>query len=112
MNDPITALATNGTIAPGRANHHQLEGLSGRWTTGTVKGHLQRAGWAAAIGFPGITLSSDGEEVEVHLFISDDLTTHWARLDAFEGRDYTRTRVIVHTSDGPVPAYIYQWAAD
>jgi gamma-glutamylcyclotransferase (GGCT)/AIG2-like uncharacterized protein YtfP len=37
-------LATYGTLAPGRVNHHQLAGLDGHWRQGTVKGTLVDAG--------------------------------------------------------------------
>lgn len=45
-----TRLATYGTVAPGRANHHQLAGLAGRWLQGTVRGRLVAAGRAAPLG--------------------------------------------------------------
>ncbi len=40
-------LATYGTLAPGRANHHQLDGLAGRWFVGSVRGRLFASGWGA-----------------------------------------------------------------
>ena len=33
-------LVTYGTLAPGRPNHHQLDGLDGDWTTGWIHGDL------------------------------------------------------------------------
>ena len=110
MSDPSRALATYGTLAPGRANAEQISGLRGTWTTGTVRGHLREAGWGAEMGYPGITLAEDAPEVAVHLFMSDDLSEHWERLDAFEGDGYARTVVQVQTAAGIVPAYIYQLA--
>lgn len=110
MSDPAHALATYGTLAPGRVNHHQLADLRGRWTTGTVRGHLQEAGWGADLGYPGIHLAKDAPEVPVHLFLSQDLPAHWPRLDAFEGAGYLRTEVLVQTPEGAIPAFIYQLA--
>lgn len=100
-------LATYGTLAPGRRNHHQVAGLNGRWLTGTVRGTLAQRGWGSALGYPALTPAADGDEVEVHLFVSPDLPQHWARLDAFEGDEYRRARIMVQTEDGPIEAWIY-----
>lgn len=104
-------LAVYGTLAPGRVNHGQLAGLRGSWRTGTVRGFLNPAGWAERIGFPGLVLDPQGADVDVHLFESADLPTHWSRLDEFEGRDYRRTLARVSTPDGDVDAWIYVIAA-
>ena len=40
-------LATYGTLAPGRVNHHQLDGLEGQWLQGHVRGTLVASGWGA-----------------------------------------------------------------
>jgi gamma-glutamylcyclotransferase (GGCT)/AIG2-like uncharacterized protein YtfP len=100
-------LATYGTLAPGRANHHQLVHLKGQWQQGTVRGRLVEAGWGAALGFPGLILDPLGSAVAVHLFESEDLPGHWARLDAFEGAGYRRTATQVYTADGGLDAWIY-----
>jgi gamma-glutamylcyclotransferase (GGCT)/AIG2-like uncharacterized protein YtfP len=100
-------LATYGTLAPGRVNHHQLAGLSGEWTTGTIRGRLVETGWGAALGYPALVLDAEGEAIAVHLFTSADLPAHWARLDAFEGAEYRRGEVAVETAQGVVPAWIY-----
>ena len=108
MNDPAdTRLATYGTLSPGRANHHQLAGLKGRWRTGTVRGWLDATGWAAPLGHLGLVLDPTGPLVDVHLFESSDLPEHWARLDRFEGTEYERVVTQVCTPDGDVPACIY-----
>lgn len=101
--DDLTAemrLATYGTLAPGRVNHHQLAELSGTWRKGIVRGRLLEEGWGAAHGCPGIVLDPEGPEVEVHIFESSDLPAHWARLDAFEGPGYRRVEVAARTQDG------------
>lgn len=100
-------LATYGTLAPGRVNHHQLDGLAGTWTTGRIRGRLIEAGWGAALGFPALVLDEAGDAIEVHLFTSVDLPAHWDRLDAFEGAEYRRGEVAVETADGRVAAWIY-----
>jgi gamma-glutamylcyclotransferase (GGCT)/AIG2-like uncharacterized protein YtfP len=108
--DPDAAryrLATYGTLAPGRPNQHQLDGLDGRWLEGQVYGALVDAGWGASLGYPALVLDSGGTAVQVHVFESLDLPAHWSRLDEFEGPGYERVVTTVHTSDGDVEASIY-----
>ncbi|MEM7668035.1 MAG: gamma-glutamylcyclotransferase family protein [Pseudomonadota bacterium] len=100
-------LAVYGTLEPGQVNANQLDGLTGLWETGTVRGTLIEDGWGADHGCPGRILTVDGPEVAVHLFTSPDLTDHWDRLDAFEGADYRRTITFVTTGAGVVSAMIY-----
>jgi gamma-glutamylcyclotransferase (GGCT)/AIG2-like uncharacterized protein YtfP len=101
------SLATYGTLAPGRSNHHQLSDLSGDWSIGTVRGKLVDTGWGAALGYPALVLDADGDTIEVHLFTSAGLPNHWSRLDDFEGSEYRRASVQVETKDGFVDAWIY-----
>jgi gamma-glutamylcyclotransferase (GGCT)/AIG2-like uncharacterized protein YtfP len=100
-------LATYGTLAPGRPNHHQLADLRGAWQIGSVRGTLVDRGWGAALGYPALMLDDAGAEIEIHLFESADLPDHWARLDAFEGEQYRRVAVTVATTAGPREAWIY-----
>jgi gamma-glutamylcyclotransferase (GGCT)/AIG2-like uncharacterized protein YtfP len=100
-------LATYGTLAPGRVNHHQLAVLNGHWQRGTVAGRLIDSGWGAALGFPGLILDPSGPLVEVHLFESLELPDHWSRLDEFEGPGYRRVVTLVKTPDGELGACIY-----
>jgi gamma-glutamylcyclotransferase (GGCT)/AIG2-like uncharacterized protein YtfP len=109
---PDHRLAVYGTLAPGRPNHHQLAQLDGRWRPGAVRGQRVVAGWAAALGFPGLVLDALGEPVEVQLFESPDLPDHWPRLDAFEGAGYRRVIARIDTADGEVDAWIYVLAED
>jgi gamma-glutamylcyclotransferase (GGCT)/AIG2-like uncharacterized protein YtfP len=102
-----TRLAVYGSLAPGRANHRQLAGLSGEWRRGSVRGRRLGQGWGAALGFPGLILDPEGDEVAVQLFESVDLPEHWARLDAFEGDSYRRVVTQVRIGDGEVDACIY-----
>lgn len=97
-------LAVYGTLGPGRPNHHQLSGLSGRWIEGTVRGQLLEEGWGAELGYPGIVLDLDGPTVGVQLFESSD---HWTSLDEFEGSSYRRTVTAVSTAEGNLLASIY-----
>jgi len=88
-------------------NHHQLAGLAGTWTPGTIRGRLVETGWGAALGYPALVPDPEGEALPVHLFISPDLPAHWARLDAFEGAEYRRGEIVVETAEGAVSAWIY-----
>lgn len=103
----MEALATYGTLAPGRENHHELAGMAGHWQPGTVRGHLVPEGWGAALGYPALRLDPKGPEVPVWIFHSPDLAAHWARLDAFEGEGYARVKVTCETAEGPVQAWLY-----
>lgn len=107
MSENLHRLATYGTLAPGRPNHHQLDGLDGRWFAGHLHGRLLDAGWGATLGYPALVLDQDGDRVDVQVFESADLPAHWSRLDDFEGAQYTRALVTVHTSGGPVEAFAY-----
>jgi gamma-glutamylcyclotransferase (GGCT)/AIG2-like uncharacterized protein YtfP len=107
---PDTRLATYGTLAPGRVNHHQLSQLKGRWRRGTVRGTLRDAGWGSALGFPALVLDPNAPEVDVEVFESLDLPDHWTRLDEFEGPGYRRVITQVRTAEGEVRAWIYEVA--
>jgi gamma-glutamylcyclotransferase (GGCT)/AIG2-like uncharacterized protein YtfP len=102
-----TRLASYGTLALGRVNHHQLAELNGHWQRGTVQGRLIDSGWGAALGFPGLILDPSGPLVEVHLFESLELPDHWSRLDEFEGPGYRRVVTQVRTPEGYLGACIY-----
>jgi gamma-glutamylcyclotransferase (GGCT)/AIG2-like uncharacterized protein YtfP len=107
MNMALHRLATYGTLAPGRPNHHQLDGLRGHWLAGHVNGMLVDAGWGAGLGYPALVLDPYGSAISVDVFESVDLPAHWTRLDAFEGPGYQRVATTVRTSTGEVDAFIY-----
>lgn len=100
-------LATYGSLAPGRSNAHQLDGLHGRWTAGHVHGTLADEGWATNSGYPALIPAPTAPKVDLHVFESADLPLHWARLDTFEGPEYQRVPVTVHTPDGDMEAFLY-----
>lgn len=90
-------LATYGSLAPGESNHAQLSHLAGAWFPAhAVRGERLSRGWGAALGFPAVRWSLDGQLVAVSLFVSPELPAHWARLDAFEGPEYLRLAVPVY----------------
>ena len=97
-----------GTLAPGRPNEHVLADVPGKWEPAIVKGKLFQGGWGAALGYPGIVLDGLGGDVHGFIFSSDELSAHWARLDAFEGDGYERVETSAELEDGTVvKAHIY-----
>jgi gamma-glutamylcyclotransferase (GGCT)/AIG2-like uncharacterized protein YtfP len=102
-----TRLAVYGSLAPSKPNEHILANIGGIWSKGFVRGRLVKQGWGAALGFPALILDEDAGTVEVQLFESDDLPSHWADLDLFEGEEYERVPVKVSTAHAEVAAYIY-----
>ena len=107
VNGAVERLATYGTLAPGQPNHHQLDGLRGRWLKGYVNAMLVDAGWGATLGYPALVLDPAGSAIGVDVFESIDLPTHWSRLDTFEGPGYERVVTTVHMPTGDVDASIY-----
>lgn len=107
-----TRLAVYGTLAPGRVNADQLDGLQGTWRKGFVRGHLIEIGWGANLGYPGLIPDGNGDRIEVQILESTDLPQHWARLDAFEGEGYYRIPIRVEVEDGTIEAAIYAVGPD
>jgi hypothetical protein len=68
--DAICRLVAYGTLAPGRPNHHQLDGFEGRWMTGSIRGTLVADGWGADLGFPALILDPEDSAVEAQVFES------------------------------------------
>ncbi len=106
-NMALRRLVTYGSLAPGRPNHHQLDGLEGRWSDGRVHGTLVDEGWGAGLGYPALVLDPEGSAIDVQVFASDDLPAHWSRLDRFEGPGYKRVVTTVRTPAGDLDASIY-----
>lgn len=50
-----------------------------------MRGRLLAEGWGAAQGFPGLILDPEGEAVRGQVLSSKELSSHWERLDEFEG---------------------------
>lgn len=104
----MTHLFVYGSLAPGRANAHVLADVAGQWEPASVRGTLHASGWGAAIGFPGLVLDDQAQDVAGLLFHSDELDRHWARLDEFEGEGYRRVLTDARRGDGSiVQAWVY-----
>lgn len=107
-----TRLAVYGTLAPGEENHGQLDGLTGSWSPGAIRGRIVATSWGEYIGYPALVLDRDAGEIALQVFASPDLPAHWQRLDTFETEAYRRTPVEVETPAGLVAAWIYLSAGD
>lgn len=104
----IEQLFVYGTLGPGRPNEHVLTAIGGSWKTATVLGTLRNEGWGADLGYPGIDLDENGEEIQGFVFASKSLSDHWGVLDEFEGEAYKRVLVKVKLEDGSlIDAHIY-----
>lgn len=97
-----------GTLAPGRSNAHVLEGIAGTWQEASVQGFLMQQGWGAELGYPGLVLDSDGDNIEGFLFSSEQLDSHWQMIDDFEGSEYQRVSTTIKTKQQlEINAYVY-----
>ena len=104
----VPKLFVYGTLAPGRPNEHVLAPLRGSWQPATVKGRLNPEGWGADMGYPGLVLDPDGDDVHGLVFSSDRLAGFWTELDAFEGEEYERVLTWARLRDGTATeAYVY-----
>lgn len=74
----------------------------------TVLGILRHEAWGAQLGYPGIILDDNGEEVQGFVFITTELDTILPVLDVFEGNGYQRVLTQAKLSDASIIlAYIY-----
>ena len=89
-----------GTLAPGRVNEHKLSDISGTWQKATIKGRLYEEGWGADMGYPGIILDNQADEVEGFILSSKELYKKWEELDSFEGDEYKRIIANASLLDG------------
>jgi len=109
----MNRLAVYGSLAPGRSNHDVIAGVPGTWTTGRVEGRLIHLGWGADLGYPALIPEPGSDNwIDAWILESDELAHHWARLDEFEGAEYERVTIDVHTADAIVVAEIYRLRPD
>ena len=97
-----------GSLQPGGPNEHVLAAIGGEWQAAVVRGVLIEVGWGARIGFPGMLIDDEGDEIAGHVFSSPRLAAFWDELDAFEGPEYERQLTVVTLQDGSkVSAHAY-----
>ena len=97
-----------GSLQPGAPNKHVLSAVEGCWEPAFVRGRLVDAGWGAELGYPGLIIDNEGQEVHCQLFTSSALGTKLADLDRLEGEEYTRAVLTAVLKDGTqVKAFAY-----
>ena len=104
----MASLFVYGSLQPGGPNADVLSPISGTWQKATVSGRLIKAGWGTALGYPGLRLVEDGEDIKGSVLTSADLDTFWDELDAFEGAQYERVLTSVTLESGEnLAAFLY-----
>jgi len=104
----IDKLFVYGSLGPERPNEHILEKIGGSFEEASVAGILHNEGWGAEMGFPGLTIDTEGGKIEGFLFSSDNLNDHWQELDDFEGEAYERVLTKVKLKNNTtVEAFVY-----
>ncbi|SEE95476.1 gamma-glutamylcyclotransferase family protein [Pseudomonas deceptionensis] len=97
-----------GTLGPGGPNEHVMTNIGGTWEPASLKGRLVQAGWGAEMGFPGLVIAEDGDEIHGHVFCSGNFPMHWQALDDFEGAEYQRVLTQVTLGNGSlIDAHVY-----
>ena len=95
-------LIVYGSLSPGGPNHGILSDIDGEWHGGWITGELLEKGWGAAMGYPALRWCPEGDRIDAHLLISQELPEHWRRLDDFEGLEYDRILAPFYDSSGLV----------
>ncbi|MBT9318060.1 gamma-glutamylcyclotransferase family protein [Leptothoe spongobia] len=102
-------LFSYGTLQPGQPNEHILTAIGGEWEPAVIKGNLIEIGWGANMGYPGLLINENGNDIHGHVFTSSNLSTKWAYLDEFEGEEYERIVTSVTLLSGEqVQAHVYR----
>ncbi|WP_135077012.1 gamma-glutamylcyclotransferase family protein [Terasakiella sp. SH-1] len=97
-----------GTLGPGGPNEDVMKKIGGKWIKAIVKGCLYSEGWGAEMGYPGLLLEEEGDDIEGHIFISERLEKYWSFLDDFEGDGYERIEVLAYCENGErIATYVY-----
>lgn len=104
MNDKLFVY---GTLGLGRPNEHILKKIGGSFEEASIIGILHNEGWGAEMGYPGLTIDTEGGKIAGFLFSSDKLNEHWSELDDFEGEAYERVLTKVKLKNSIVEAFVY-----
>ena len=91
--------------------------IGGRWAEVAIRGRRFTARWRDNPGYPGFAPDPDGPVVPALVLLSDDLSIHWERLDAFEGPGYRRVEIDVFDRAEPAGppvgrAFVYETLVD
>lgn len=91
-----------GTLRRGGSNHFRMAGAE-FVAAGTVRGRLYGIDW-----YPGLVLDETGDEITGEVYqVSAELLEN---LDAFEGPEYRRARVMITLADeSRQDAWLWEW---
>ena len=98
---------TYGTLGPGRPNHHQLDGLDGRWLKDTSTGCSSTPAGARALATQHWSFKPTVQQSMSKFRVSRPAGSLGARLDDLEGDGYQRVVATVRTPTGEMDAFIY-----
>ena len=105
----VEHLLVYGTLVPGESNYSMIKNIPGKWNTATCKGKIIIKDYSPWKGCPGAVLDGDEDLIKGYVLSSKELKFHWERLDAFEGKDYSRVITNATLSNGKViKAHIYE----
>lgn len=108
MSNPVNKLFVYGTLGPGRPNEHWLKRIGGTFEKASIRGKLFEEGWGATMGYPALVIDREAQEIQGHVFTSENLADHWMELDEFEGEGYERILTRVKLENEQVTdAYVY-----
>jgi gamma-glutamylcyclotransferase (GGCT)/AIG2-like uncharacterized protein YtfP len=108
---PETRLAMYGTLRRGESNHFMVEDLPGEWIDGGVNGKVTQYK-----GYPMLIVAANSDHkmdpaannrAKVEVLQSAALDQRYERLDVFEGEDYERIWVPVHTTSRTLICNVY-----
>lgn len=102
FDDPDSRLAVYGTLNPGEANAAVVDDIKGEWQDAEVDGRI-----TTEHGFQKFTWILDSEKIPVKVLTASTMSQNFKRLDKFEGPNYRRIWVFVHTSTGLQVCNIY-----
>ncbi len=104
MYEPEKKIIIYGSLAPDRINHNKVEHIAGQWCKGIIRGQLEKIGWGADLGYWGYkkTNSENDKVIDAFILFSDELSTHYAALDDFEGEEYERVLAIFELDTGEI----------
>ena len=102
----INYLFVYGTLKPGGEAHHFFDQIPGSWSDAYCFGN-----WISDIdiGYPIISLDTNGEKIDGKLFYSKQLQNIIKEIDEYEGEEYKRVTAKIHLNNGTsVQAFIYE----
>jgi len=108
----VNTVFVYGLLKPGFRLHHVVAPFVDRMAAASARGRLYVAGSSESGGLPAARFDEDGVVDGFVLWLDEArLNDALATLDDLEdeGSEYRRLVVEVHTADGPLDAYAYEY---